>query len=115
MITISKPTNADLVEIEAHADQMGIFLDLHLDLDANNKPYIWLGELMRTSGEKGSGRRVLENLFAFADDHDLPIRAAVLCWNEALLEYYSDLGFEVIRDGTPHSLDDHSTIERRPH
>lgn len=115
MITISRPTNDDLLRIEEQAEQMGVFLDLHLDLDSNDKPSIWLGELMRTSGEKGSGRRALENLFAYADDHDLPIRAAVLCWNETLLDYYSDLGFEVIRDGTPHSLDDHSNIERRPH
>lgn len=115
MITISSPANEDLLHIAAQAEQMGVFLDFHLDLDANDKPFIWLGEIIRTSGGKGSGRRALDNLFAYADDHDLSIQAAVLCWNEALLAYYGDLGFDVIRDGTPHSLDDLSTIERRPH
>src|SRR3546814_8272375 len=104
MATIFAPSASDLVELEELADRFGVFLDLHLDVSETGAPFIWLGNIERTGGAVGDGRQALLLLADYADENGLAIRAAVLCWNENLLSYYAQLGFEVIEDRKSTSL-----------
>jgi ribosomal protein S18 acetylase RimI-like enzyme len=112
MATLFAPSTRDLVDLEELADQIGVFLDLHLDKDEDGEPFIWLGSIERTCGSAGAGREALRLIADYADENGLAIRAAVLCWNERLISYYSEQGFEVIEEAHPDSRHDHSIMQR---
>jgi hypothetical protein len=112
MATIFAPSARDLVEIEELADRLGVFLELHLDKDEDSNNFIWLGAIERTCGKPGAGGETIKRLTEYADEYELPIRGAVLCWNSDLLAYYSEHGFQVIQEGQADTRHDHSIIER---
>lgn len=112
MATLFAPSAGDLANLEELADRLGVFLDLHLDKDEKGSPFIWLGSIERTFGAAGAGREALRLLAEYADENELAIRAAVLCWNEPLLSYYAEQGFEVIEEAHPDSRHDHSIVQR---
>lgn len=57
---------------------------------------IWLSSLLRERGPPGSGQQALLSLMDVAEEHGVPIRAAVVRDHDRLLEYYSRLGFEPV-------------------
>jgi hypothetical protein len=46
------------------------------------------------SGEKGLGRKVIEELFDLADDNDCDVELSVLMGEPRLCAYYMSMGFE---------------------
>lgn len=113
MATIFAPSARDLANLEERADLLGVFLELQLDNDESGNPFIWLGGIERTCGKAGAGREAIQLLTDYADEYELDIRAAVVCWNTDLLAYYTEQGFQVIQEGVAESRHDHSIIERR--
>jgi hypothetical protein len=76
---------------------------------------IWISSIERAGGRSGSGADVLHALIEIADDHDVPIRAAVVRDHDRLIDYYSRLGFEPIDQATSACGRDHIiTIEYAP-
>ena len=57
---------------------------------------IWISSIERAGGRSGSGADVLQALIEIADDHHVPIRAAVVRDHDRLIDYYSRLGFEPV-------------------
>lgn len=57
---------------------------------------IWISSIERAGGRSGSGAHVLHSLIEIAEDHDVPLRAAVVRDHDRLIEYYARLGFEPI-------------------
>lgn len=112
MATIFAPSARELADIEGIADRLGVFLDLHLDKDEEENSFIWLGAIERTCGRAGAGSEAIKLLTDYADENELAIRAAVICWNSGLLAYYAEHGFQVIEEGHADTRHDHSIIER---
>lgn len=57
---------------------------------------IWLSNIERTDGRPGAGAEALRLLMEISDDHDLPIRGAIVHNHERLLSYYEALGFSIV-------------------
>lgn len=75
----------------ADAESSGVLLDAVHDGEC-----IWISSIERDGGPPGSGALVLQSLMEIADDHGLPLRAAVVRDHHRLLEYYETLGFEAV-------------------
>ena len=111
---MSQICEAELAELEHGAEESGVVLRVWLSADERGNRFIWLDLIERVSGEPGSGRQALRRLCERADQLRLPIRAAVLSWNSALLDYYAEECFLVAVEADPDELEDHSLIDRRP-
>jgi len=61
---------------------------------------IWISRIERDGGRPGSGADVLLSFIEIAEDHGVPLRAAVVNDHERLLDYYGNLGFEPIAHHT---------------
>lgn len=102
-----------LAEIEETANQNGVEIELELTHD-EGRPLIYLGRIERTDGIPGAGRRILNHLCEFADEAQIRVRLAVICWNTTLIEYYGSFGFEVIAVPSLDDHSDHAKMERQP-
>jgi hypothetical protein len=61
---------------------------------------IWISSIERDGGRPGSGADVLQSFMEIADDHGVPLRAAVVRDHDRLLGYYGELGFEPVAHHT---------------
>lgn len=77
--------------VVADAASNGVMLDAMHDEDS-----IWISSIEREWGRPGSGGVALLSLIEIADDHGVPLRAAVVRDHDRLLEYYANLGFDAV-------------------
>lgn len=59
----------------------------------------------------GTGRRALEAILEIADDHDLPVTLSVVAFNNRLIAYYQEIGFEPTEDSED---EDWQAMRREP-
>ena len=74
------------------ASDLGVDIELTEDDETSG---IWISSIERISGNKGSGREVLEQLLEDAAQHEITVRGAVTPPNDQLENYYQDIGFEL--------------------
>lgn len=81
----------EIAGLVSEAGAIGIDLELELEDDC-----IWLSKIERQSAKPGSGKTVLMDLISIAEDIGVPVRAHVVDCNESLLNYYRDIGFQLV-------------------
>jgi hypothetical protein len=75
----------------SEAEAVGVKLELDLEDD-----FIWLSRIERQNAKPGVGKEILMDLMSIAEDIGVPIRAHVVECNESLLNYYQDIGFQLV-------------------
>jgi len=75
----------------ATATNSGVTMDAYVEGDA-----IWLSAVERLDGRPGSGAEAIRLLMDIAEEHELPIRGAIVHDHAALEAYYAALGFEAV-------------------
>lgn len=101
MTTIVRLDEETLHEVSRRADDIGVELELGLTRDRS----IWLGQITRTSGLPGAGRRAVEMLCELADDCQVSIGLVVMSHLDPVIGIYEEAGFEEASE---------SLYERRP-
>lgn len=69
------------------ASTTGVSIDAYDDGDA-----IWLSAVERVDGRPGAGAEAIRLLIDIAEDHNLPIRGAIVHDHDQLAAYYATLG-----------------------
>lgn len=101
-----------LVDIQEEACLLGVEISLSVQ-----RKHIWIEAIERWGGKPGNGAIVLATLIDSSDSLGLPIYAAVSTEAPRLLQYYQDLGFEILHDHCPDGLlirKSHLLIEYMP-
>lgn len=99
----------DVEEVAERASSIGVDMTASLEDDGS----IWLGDLKRTEGTPGSGRRALEMLCELADDHEVVVALTVKEDCDPVIALYEEAGFERI-DDTGRSEDGYAVMSRQP-
>lgn len=102
-------TEQDVEEVAERASSIGVEITASLEDDGS----IWLGDLKRTGGTPGSGRRALEMLCELADDHEIVVALTVKEDCDPVVALYEDAGFERI-DDTDRNKDGYAVMSRQP-
>jgi ribosomal protein S18 acetylase RimI-like enzyme len=102
-------TEQDVEEVAERASSIGVEITASLEDDGS----IWLGDLKRTGGTPGSGRRALEMLCELADDHEVVVALTVKEDCDPVVALYEDAGFERI-DDTDRNEDGYAVMSRQP-